>query len=163
MERRYDASGDVATRVYAATSGAGAKTKAASDSLPRGAAPNAKLRATVVPRPREEPAQGAPSPEDAEAAQGRSMRLGWAKLLKRVFNLDLEHCPNCGGTLTIIAAILERPAIEKILTHVGLASRPPPRSPARAQMSFHRSLIPADDHSESDLQTRARKTAARLP
>jgi hypothetical protein len=27
------------------------------------------------------------------------MRLGWAKLLKRVFKLDLEHCPNCGGEL----------------------------------------------------------------
>jgi Putative transposase len=97
-------------------------------------APNAKLRAKVVPRPCEEPAQGAPSPEDGEAAQGRPMRLGWAKLLKRVFNLDLEHCPNCGGELKVIAAILERPAIEKILTHVGLDARPPPRSPARGQM-----------------------------
>ena len=29
-----------------------------------------------------------------------------AKLLKRVFDLDLEHCPNCGGELKIIAAIL---------------------------------------------------------
>ena len=97
-------------------------------------APNAKLRAKVVPRPREEPAQGVPSPEDTKAAQGRPMRLGWAKLLKRVFNLDLEHCPNCGGELKVIAAILERPAIEKILTHVGLDARPPPRSPARGQM-----------------------------
>jgi hypothetical protein len=35
------------------------------------------------------------------------MRPGWAKLLKREFNLDLEHCPNCGGELKIIAAILE--------------------------------------------------------
>jgi hypothetical protein len=50
------------------------------------------VRAKGVPRPREEPAQGAPSPEDGEAALGRPMRLGWAKLLKRVFNLDLEHC-----------------------------------------------------------------------
>jgi hypothetical protein len=64
----------------------------------------------------------------------RAMRLGWAKLLKRVFNLDLEHCPNCGAELKIIAAIFERPAIEKILTHVGLDARPPPRLPARGQM-----------------------------
>jgi hypothetical protein len=35
------------------------------------------------------------------------MRLGWAKLLKRVFNLDLEHCPNCGDELKVIAAIRE--------------------------------------------------------
>ena len=35
--------------------------------------------------------------------------------------LPMEHCPNCGaGELKIIAAILERPVIEKILTHLGL-------------------------------------------
>jgi hypothetical protein len=29
----------------------------------------------------------------------------------------MQHCPNCGnGELKIIAAILERPVIEKILT-----------------------------------------------
>ena len=75
-----------------------------------------------------------PAPEDGEAAHGRPMRLGWAKLLKRVFNLDLEHCPNCGGELKVITAILERPAIEKILTHLGLEARAPPRAPARGQM-----------------------------
>ena len=33
------------------------------------------------------------------------------------FEFDLEHCPNCGGELKIIAAILEAPVIEKIPTH----------------------------------------------
>jgi hypothetical protein len=72
--------------------------------------------------------------EHDKAARGRPMRLGWAKLLKRVFNLDLEHCPNCGGDLKVIVAILERPAIEKILNHLGLEARAPPRPPARGQM-----------------------------
>lgn len=45
----------------------------------------------------------------------------------------LEYCPNCGGELKIIAAILEQPVIEKILTHLGLQARAPPRSPARGQ------------------------------
>ena len=31
----------------------------------------------------------------------------------------------------IISRILEAPVIERILTHLGLAARPPPRSPAR--------------------------------
>ena len=44
-----------------------------------------------------------------------------------------EHCPNCGGELKIIAAILERPVIQKILLHLGLQARAPPRSPARGQ------------------------------
>jgi len=56
-----------------------------------------------------------------------------ARLLKRVFDLDLEHCPNCGGELKIIAPILEQPVIEKIFTHLGLQARAPPRAPARGQ------------------------------
>ena len=35
----------------------------------------------------------------------------------------MEHCPNCGGELKIIAVILEQPVIEKIFTHLGLQAR----------------------------------------
>jgi hypothetical protein len=43
----------------------------------------------------------------------------------------MQHCPNCGGgELKIIVVILERPAIEKILTHLGLDPQPPPRGRA---------------------------------
>ena len=93
-------------------------------------APNAKLRALVVPH---EPVPHAALPAECEAtcAHRRLVRLSWARLLKRVFDLDLEHCPNCGGQLNIIAAILEQPVIEKILTHLGLQARAPPRAPAR--------------------------------
>ena len=54
-----------------------------------------------------------------------------ARLLKRVFDIDLEHCPQCGGDLKIIAAIEEPAVIVRILTHLGLPARAPPRSPAR--------------------------------
>ena len=68
-------------------------------------------------------------------------RLGWARLLKRVFDIDIEQCPQCGGTLTILAAIEDPPVIAKILTHLGLSARAPPRSPARSfdrlQMAFY--------------------------
>lgn len=33
----------------------------------------------------------------------------------------MEHHPNCGGVLKVVVAILEQPAIEKILTHLGCA------------------------------------------
>jgi Transposase zinc-binding domain len=48
-----------------------------------------------------------------------SIRMRWAQLLKRVFDIDIEHCPHCGGQLKLIAAIEEPAAIERILTHLG--------------------------------------------
>jgi len=99
-------------------------------------APNAKLRVLVVPQvvpqEREPPVQVAPPAEcEAPCAHHRPVRLSWAKLLKRVFEIDMAHCPDCGGELKIIAAILEQPVIEKILMHLGLQARAPPRAPAR--------------------------------
>jgi len=58
-------------------------------------APHARLRAAVVP--------GKPSGPADEHLQA-SARMSWARLLKRVFDIDIEHCPNCGGELKIIAA-----------------------------------------------------------
>ena len=46
--------------------------------------------------------------------------MSWARLLKRVFDIDVEHCPHCGGKLKIIAAIEEPGVIAKILAHLGL-------------------------------------------
>ena len=48
-----------------------------------------------------------------------------------MFDLDIAHCPNCGGELKIYAAILEAPVVEKILTHLGMQARAPPRAAAR--------------------------------
>ena len=72
-------------------------------------------------------------------AQGAPARLSWARLLKRVVDIDIEHCSNCGGSLKIIAcpeprrraAIEDPPVIVKILSHLGLPTRAPPRAPAR--------------------------------
>jgi hypothetical protein len=100
-------------------------------------APNAKLRPVVVP-------QGPPAQAQAETettadaqceagpVQAPAHRISWARLLRRVFDIDMQHCPHCGGgELKIIAAILERPVIERILTHLGVDPQPPPRGRAR--------------------------------
>jgi hypothetical protein len=106
-------------------------------------APNAKPRPLVVPQG--PPAQARAATEataaaecEVETIQARPRRISWARLLKRVFDIDMQHCPNCGaGELKIIAAILERPVIEKILSHLGLDPQPPPRrSGARAGQDF---------------------------
>ena len=52
----------------------------------------------------------------------------WARLLKRLFEIDIEQCPQCGGTLTILAAIEDPPVIAQIFSHLGLSARAPPRS-----------------------------------
>ena len=53
---------------------------------------------------------------------------------------DMQHCPNCGaGELKIIAAILERPLIEKILTHLG--SWPAPSHSPPGEVARRRCLL----------------------
>ena len=61
--------------------------------------------------------------------RGRIEQRAWREDAREA----LEHCPNCGRDLKIIAAILEQPVIEKIVTHLELQARAPPRSAARGQ------------------------------
>lgn len=98
-------------------------------------APNAKLRAEIIPQSN----KGKPVQSDEnvpQSATSTSVRISWAHLLKRVFEIDIEHCPYCGGTMKIIAAILECGAITKILDHLGIPTRAPPRSPAQVHDSI---------------------------
>jgi Putative transposase/Transposase zinc-binding domain len=89
-------------------------------------APHSHLRGAIIPTPRQ---QGM----EAEAATNTaSPRWSWARLLKRVFALDMARCPFCQqGTLRIIAAITQGEVIRKILRHLKLAADPPPLAPAR--------------------------------
>jgi len=57
--------------------------------------------------------------------------MSWAQLLKREFEIDMAACPQCGSPLTLIAAIEEPAVIVKVLAHLGLPTRTPPRAPAR--------------------------------
>ena len=99
-------------------------------------APNAKLRALMVPQGPEVQEQATkPAVADqceVETDQAGPYLISWARLLKRVFDIVMQHCPNCGaGDLKIIAAILERPMVEKIPTPLGLDPQPLPRGRVR--------------------------------
>ena len=100
-------------------------------------APNARLRPEIIPTV---PVNAhTPSADPAEAPPAAApVPMSWARLLKRVFDIDLEHCPRCGGPLKIIAAIEIPPSSPRSFTHLGLPARAPPRSPARA---FNRSQL----------------------
>jgi hypothetical protein len=92
-------------------------------------ASHARLRAAIVPSPAQ---QATEHLADHAHVPGSPERMSWARLLKRVFDIDIEHCPNCRGRLQIIAAIVDPPVIAKLLTHLlHLPARAPPRSPAR--------------------------------
>ena len=99
-------------------------------------APNAALRAQIVP------GEADPAPTTADGDGERSpastrARMSWAQVLQRVFAIDLTTCPQCGGELTIIAAIEDPSVILKILTHLGLPTRAPPRASARLDTFLH--------------------------
>lgn len=85
-------------------------------------APNAKLRSKVVPKPAQSALATAAGEGDYKHAHSAPVRMTWACLLKRVFNIDIERCA-CGGKLKLIAVIEEPAVIEKILTHLGLSSQ----------------------------------------
>ena len=53
----------------------------------------------------------------------------WAQRLKRVFAIDIETCPHCGGTLRVIACIEEPALIARILGHVQLPCRTKSQQP----------------------------------
>ncbi len=93
-------------------------------------APKAKLRSTIIPGASEK-ANAIPD-TDGTSHRETNARLSWARLLKRVFNIDVEKCPHCGGPLKIIAAIQNPSVIARILAHLGLPSRAPPKAPARS-------------------------------
>jgi hypothetical protein len=106
-------------------------------------ASNAKWGSLVVPpAPNDSPLVKPAAPDSQETPEhGRPLRLGRAKLLKRVLNLDLIHRPNCDGNLRIIAAITRREAVEKIQSHLGLDPTPA-REPARGQIEHHLLCVP---------------------
>ena len=91
-------------------------------------APNAKLRLLIVPR-RSDSESYDNTGWDEPAITPRQ-HVSWARLLKRVFNIDIQTCPHCQGRLKIIAAIEDPPTIVKILQHLGLPTSAPPRAAA---------------------------------
>jgi len=93
-------------------------------------APHSHLREAIRPTLRQ---QGL----DGEEAPPGTPYWPWARLLGRVFGLEMCTCPFCRrGTLRIIAVITQESVITRILRHLQLASVPPPLSPARARQAL---------------------------
>jgi len=71
--------------------------------------------------------------ENEKPKPNNPARISWAKLLKKVFDIDLSTCELCkGDNIKVIAAIMNKTAIDKILAHLGLPTEAPKLHPARA-------------------------------
>jgi hypothetical protein len=71
-------------------------------------APNFKHRRRIVPRR----VRGKVDSDKPLAP------MNWAQRLKRVFQIDIESCPECGGCVRVIACIEDPQLIAHILAHV---------------------------------------------
>lgn len=90
-------------------------------------APHAKVRSEVVGQMKVEGVS-----IEAEQNGSHEKRISWARLLKRVFDIDIAQCSSCGGKAKVIAAILESVVIRKILAHLKMRKEPPKIHSARA-------------------------------
>jgi hypothetical protein len=56
-------------------------------------------------------------------------RRGWAEMIRKVYEVDPLRCPQCGGTMKLIAFLTEFEVVDRIINHLKLvfvATKPPP-------------------------------------
>jgi hypothetical protein len=75
--------------------------------------PNSKHRTLVTPTRRGKSLQ-----EENKTPREKRRAMTWALRLKRVFNIDVETCTQCGGIVKVIACIEDQVVIDKILLHL---------------------------------------------
>jgi len=71
-----------------------------------------------------------PPPASAVPLRRRT-RLGWAQLLRRVFDISALTCPHCSTPLVVLAFLTDPVVIRKILVHLNLPAVPPTIEPSR--------------------------------
>jgi len=59
----------------------------------------------------------------------RIPRRGWAEMIRKVYEVDPLVCPQCGGTMKVIAFLTDFSVVDRIINHLKLtfvADKPPP-------------------------------------
>lgn len=80
-------------------------------------APNSQHRARVTPAKRGRGNKAKVLDEPQPPAERRAS-MTWAQRLRRVFNIDIETCSECGGAVKVIACIEDPVVIKQILDHL---------------------------------------------
>jgi hypothetical protein len=100
-------------------------------------APNHRWRRLVTPARRGMALKKAANAEPRTPVECHAA-MTWAQRLKRVFNIDIEICSRCGGSVRVIACIEDQDIIDQILAHLRQAEQgrltppllvPPTRAP----------------------------------
>ena len=66
--------------------------------------------------------QGAASSPELDRSR-RRRRLSWARLIKRVYEVDPLLCPYCGAERSIVAFVVEVCSLRRLLEGVGLGAQ----------------------------------------
>jgi Putative transposase len=91
-------------------------------------APNHRCRGLVTPAGRGKGIKSIANAEVRTPAE-RHAAMTWAQRLKRVFNIDIEVCSRCGGSVRIIACIEDQDVINRILAHLESKEQKTPALP----------------------------------
>ena len=79
-------------------------------------------------RAREEAAAGVPqaaSASDGDAVTPASpSRASWARLVRRIYEVDPLLCPRCSGPLSLVAVITDQKVVTAILRHLETHGQP---------------------------------------
>ena len=63
---------------------------------------------------------------NAQTIPQRACRSAWARLIAKIYEVDLLICPRCGSEMKLIALITNPPEVAKILRHLINIGRAPP-------------------------------------
>jgi hypothetical protein len=91
-------------------------------------APNHRWRGLVTPAKRGKGVKSISNAEIRSTAE-RHAAMTWAQRLKRVFNIDIEVCARCGGSVRVIACIEDQDVIDRILAHLHAKEQNTPTLP----------------------------------
>ena len=99
-------------------------------------ATNHRWRGLVTPARR---GKGVKSNSNTEVhtPAGRHAAMTWAQRLKRVFNIDIEVCSLCGGSVRVIACIEDQDVIDRILAHLERKEQNTPTLPHLLPRAWH--------------------------
>lgn len=84
--------------------------------------PNSKHRSIVTSDKKDRPKKTKVKEGATRTEVEKRRSMTWAQRLKRVFNIDIETCSECGGFVKVIACVEEPELIKKILNHVNKKS-----------------------------------------